>query len=239
MDLARKIVGIITGVCLFVALLGVGFAAVTYLPVVSGILTGFNCTDSVSPYDKTQLVEISQATREYTAGSHDSDTLMTVIQQKNKEISSGYENMSLEELKTAPEQYTLTTSQLAHLDECNTIFNIARILIIVVTVLMLAGTFFVGITGSSYNVGLVYMVASVAALLTIVAVGVWALSNWDGFFQTFHSVLFANGNWTFSADSLLICMYPEGFWISMGIAWGITTILCSILFFLVGRWMHR
>lgn len=239
MDLARRIVAVLTGVFLFIALLGAGYATVTYIPQVSGIMTGIHGTADASPFDKTQLVELSQSTREYTAGTHDRNALMTVVKQKNTEIDSAYKDMSLDQLQTAPEQYTITTSQLSHLDECNTIFNIAKILVIVMTVLMLAGTFFVGITGSSYQVGLVYMVASVAAILAIVAVAVWAISSWDSFFQAFHGLLFKNGNWTFGSDSLLICMYPAKFWTGMGIIWGIATILCSIIFFLVGRWMHR
>ena len=64
--------------------------------------------------------------------------------------------------------------------------------------------------------------------------GLWATLDWNGFFTAFHSVFFPQGNWMFSSSSLLITMYPEGFWVGMGVIWFISSLVCGILFFALG-----
>ena len=58
--------------------------------------------------------------------------------------------------------------------------------------------------------------------------------DFNGFFAAFHSLFFANGTWTFSADSLLICMYPPDFWIGMGAVWLAATLVASAVAIAVG-----
>lgn len=239
MKLARSIVSIVVGACLLVCLLGAGYAAVAYIPQVSGIVTGFTGTDAVSPFDKTQLVEASVATRDYTVGSHDRDALMDQIRKMNKEVDSGYQNLSNEQLETAPEQYTLTRNALTHLDDCNEVFGIAKAVLIACLIIMLAGSFFVGVTGSSFEVGRAYFLAAIIAIFAIIAVAVWAFTSWDAFFASLHGLFFSDGTWTFSNDSLLICMYPQAFWTALGAIWAVVTVLCSVLFAFVGRWLKR
>lgn len=59
-----------------------------------------------------------------------------------------------------------------------------------------------------------------AGLLILSIVCVLAFSS---FFETFHRVLFPQGNWAFPNDSLLITLFPESFW---------RVELCLIVFFL-------
>jgi integral membrane protein (TIGR01906 family) len=59
-----------------------------------------------------------------------------------------------------------------------------------------------------------------------VVLGVMALSvaaaflDFSTFFAAFHSLFFESGTWQFPADSLLIRLFPEPFWVASGIAWG-------------------
>ena len=55
---------------------------------------------------------------------------------------------------------------------------------------------------------------AVVALALIVAV-----SDFSWFFTAFHGLFFASGTWTFPADSLLIRLFPEPFWMASGAAW--------------------
>lgn len=48
--------------------------------------------------------------------------------------------------------------------------------------------------------------------LGILAAGIAAAVNWQGFFAWVHSLFFSEGTWTFYADSTLIRLYPEQFW---------------------------
>jgi integral membrane protein (TIGR01906 family) len=59
-------------------------------------------------------------------------------------------------------------------------------------------------------------IAAVAAVLVLALIGV---VSFDWLFTAMHKLLFADGTWTFAADSLLICAYPLAFWVGMAIAW--------------------
>ena len=70
--------------------------------------------------------------------------------------------------------------------------------------------------------------------LIFVALAVLAIIDFDGFFTVFHKVFFPQGNWMFSSTSLLITMYPEQFWMGMGIIWVVSSLLAGLLFFALG-----
>jgi integral membrane protein (TIGR01906 family) len=62
----------------------------------------------------------------------------------------------------------------------------------------------------------------VGAVLSVSLLGlalVAALADFSWFFSAFHGVFFASGTWTFPADSLLIRLFPERFWMASGAAW--------------------
>ena len=67
--------------------------------------------------------------------------------------------------------------------------------------------------------------APIALIVALAACGIWAAADFYGFFSAFHEVLFPQGNWTFSIDSLLICMYPLSFWMGMAAVWAATTLV--------------
>ena len=76
-----------------------------------------------------------------------------------------------------------------------------------------------------------------AAFMAMCAI--WAAVDFNGFFGVFHAVLFPQGNWTFPADSLLICMLPLNFWVSMGALWLAVTVLACIIAMLLGKRLIR
>lgn len=63
----------------------------------------------------------------------------------------------------------------------------------------------------------------------------WAVVNFEGFFSAFHGLFFSAGTWTFPYDSLLIELFPEGFWIAGGIGWGVLVIGLGTLYALAAR----
>ena len=72
-------------------------------------------------------------------------------------------------------------------------------------------------------------------LVAFIALGAWAVIDFNGLFATFHSVFFSQGNWTFPYDSLLICALPTAFWMGMGVVWLATSAVISILSILIGK----
>lgn len=64
---------------------------------------------------------------------------------------------------------------------------------------------------------------------------VLAIIDWQLFFTEFHNLFFPQGNWAFSADSTLIRLYPEQFWIDAGI-WLAALVLLFVLIALLVTW---
>ncbi|GAA1145652.1 TIGR01906 family membrane protein [Nesterenkonia lutea] len=69
----------------------------------------------------------------------------------------------------------------------------------------------------------------------IIIVAVLAIIDWQFFFAEFHRIFFSDGTWTFPADSTLIQLYPEQFWIDAGIAVVALAVLFSVIL-LIATW---
>ncbi len=129
----------------------------------------------------------------------------------------------------------LDASMLTHLQACTPIFeNIGQLFIIlaIVSAVLSGFTFFVG---GRKALASLFCHSSILAILVILAFGAWVFFSFDSFFAWMHSLFFPSGSWIFSADSLLICMYPENFWIGMGIVWGAISVLASLALLIVSR----
>ncbi|MGJ9373691.1 TIGR01906 family membrane protein [Nesterenkonia sp. CF4.4] len=72
----------------------------------------------------------------------------------------------------------------------------------------------------------------------IIAVAVLAIIDWQLFFAEFHRIFFADGTWTFPADSTLIQLYPEQFWIDAGVAVVALAVLFAVIL-LIATWPTR
>ena len=73
----------------------------------------------------------------------------------------------------------------------------------------------------------------------MLALGAWAALDFNGFFGAFHGLLLPQGNWTFPAQSLLICMLPLDFWVSMAALWLAVTLAACIIAMLLGRRLSK
>jgi Protein of unknown function (DUF1461) len=68
------------------------------------------------------------------------------------------------------------------------------------------------------------------ALIAVMAVAPICAIFFTSFFILFHQVLFPQGNWSFPADSVLIQLYPEPFWVKMFLILSVATIVqCVVL----------
>lgn len=81
--------------------------------------------------------------------------------------------------------------------------------------------------------------APIALIVVLAACGIWAAVDFYGFFSAFHEVLFPQGNWTFSIDSLLICMYPLSFWMGMAAVWAATTLVACAASLALGAKLRK
>ena len=62
-------------------------------------------------------------------------------------------------------------------------------------------------------------------LVFVLAAGLFMALGFDRAFEQFHGLLFEEGTWIFPADSLLIQLFPEPFWVAMG---GLLAGLCGL-----------
>ena len=92
----------------------------------------------------------------------------------------------------------------------------------------------VGCANGRRTFGTVLLCAGLGTIAVFAILGIWAAIDFEGLFAVFHSLLFAQGSWVFSADSLLITMYPEPFWVGMGAIWLATTIAVSAVSAIAG-----
>ena len=84
------------------------------------------------------------------------------------------------------------------------------------------------------SLGGVLMASGAAVIAVFALLALWVTIDFNGFFAAFHSLFFSAGTWTFSYDSLLICMYPPDFWISMGAVWLVTTLAGCLICLIIG-----
>ena len=256
MALVRNIVSVVTAVALAALLVALGFMACLVPPVTHGLSSVF-ARDDISPLDRNQLVRVADATRDYSFGAHDELSLYQTIYDVDVEYrdSVGYsvasstgtgfpqldlvsDRGSISQLKSAfkgaSELYCFSEETVSHLDDCNKIVKAAFPSIIAIAIVALFGLVFTGITGKKRRMRIVLIAAGAIVLVAFVALGAWAIVDFNGLFAAFHKVFFAQGNWTFPYDSLLICSLPTEFWMGMGVVWLAVSALLSILSILVG-----
>ncbi|WP_251198097.1 DUF1461 domain-containing protein [Anaerotardibacter muris] len=135
--------------------------------------------------------------------------------------------------------YTLPASAVDHLQDCIPIFVTSRIAIILSLVFALLGVVLLIIRRRRKLAGWVLFVTPLVVIATIAALGIWAFVDFDSLFTALHGLFFANGTWIFPADSLLITLFPEAFWMGMGVVWVFISILACLVVCLIGRFVKR
>lgn len=64
------------------------------------------------------------------------------------------------------------------------------------------------------------------------------LVDFGSLFTWFHGLFFSAGTWLFSADSLLIEVFPGEFWVAAGVSWGVLVAIGGALLGVAG-WLTR
>lgn len=65
-----------------------------------------------------------------------------------------------------------------------------------------------------------------------------ALKGFSGFWEKFHHVLFPQGNWAFSPDSVLIQLYPENYFFAASLIFAAILIIIASVF-IQDAWRRR
>lgn len=222
----------------------------------------------VSPYQKNDLVSLAVETRNYTVESYGRDGSDEAARENLAEVilnaarssssadsptfdrwdgraisvvegSAGEDALTaVYELYEAGPGYSFDSEVFDHLDDVNSL--ISRLWFPMLGITGIAAFFLMyGIYSYGYGSAANPLLRSgIATLVILLIFALLCIFDFDGFFAALHALFFAEGSWTFPADSLLIEMYPESFWIGMGIVWlGISSLLgaCSIIFGVIMR----
>lgn len=260
MKIIRVIVAFITTLALAVTFVAAGLAVCLLPPVTHGLSFVF-AKDAVSPFSRAQLVEVADATRDFSFGAHDEASLYRAIYVVDSDYRSVIEDAggtvpadfpkldrvtntaSLSQLKTAfngaSELYCYSENTVSHLTDCYKLAATAFPILIIVAAVALVGLVFTGVSGRKRFVGVVLMAAGIVVLLAFVAMAVWAVVDFNGFFRMFHQLFFSQGNWEFPYDSLLICALPTEFWMGMGAVWLGVAVIVAALSILIGNKVRR
>jgi uncharacterized membrane protein len=89
------------------------------------------------------------------------------------------------------------------------------------------------------ELGSVFFVGGVIPLVLALVLSLVGALNFRALFSALHKLLFVDGTWTFSYDSLLICTYPTQFWVGMGIVWVVALVFLSVFFLVLGFRLRR
>lgn len=240
-NLINKAAAVVAVVSLAVTLVAAGFAACAAFPQTTQLLANaFSGNGNPgTPFAHDQLVDAAVATRDYTVGSNDRDAVFAMLHDINERANTHYATADEAALAAAPEQYTLTSDALSHLDDVYRVVVAARIALVAIALVAAAACAHVAVRMNRRALGGVLMAAGIVVVATFAVLAAWVVADFNGFFAAFHSLFFANGTWTFSYDSLLITMYPPEFWMGMGGVWLATTGLLSILAIVVGIALRR
>ncbi|MGN0301333.1 MAG: DUF1461 domain-containing protein [Anaerotardibacter sp.] len=133
------------------------------------------------------------------------------------------------------QRYLLTPDAISHLKDCTPVFQTVAISTGVVGAFGIAGLIALFLLQGRKTAGQTLQVASLITIGIIVGLALWALLDFDSLFTFMHSCFFTEGTWLFDARSLLIQLFPENFWAAMAFLWGISSIIISLIAYLLGK----
>ena len=261
--IVTSVVAVISAAALAVSLIAAGFAACAVPDVSTKALASAYSTDDASPFTKDELVAAAVQTKHYTIDDNDKAAVYATIAAINAQEAlagtagkgapkidatanyaagelSGEQVAALETaFDAASERYVLTLDAVSHLDDVFGVVQAAKWWLLAAVVAACVGCTATAFRGGKRLLGRVLAGAGVSVLAVFALLAAWVAIDFDGFFAQFHSLFFAAGTWTFSWDSLLICMYPPEFWVGMGAIWLVVTVACCVVCITIGRLLRK
>ena len=250
-----------TSVAVAYSLFGLGFVACTTPQATAAIGGTFSGWEN-SVFPEKDMAAIAEAARAYSIDGASGDNLFAAIEnalaETNPSLAAAFESWregsgaafaNAEEgsgqstaasaLSNAAggvsERYALSESALSHLRDCTPIFTTGRISVGVMGGFAVAGLIALAIIASRKQAGRTLMAGAGLVFALLFALGAWAVIDFNGLFTWMHQMLFAQGNWTFSASSLLIQLFPEAFWAAMAALWVIASLACAAIAMVLGK----
>jgi len=158
------------------------------------------------PLEQEHLVAVAMAVRDFSVGNDDAA------------MPAGVDY-----------RYAITADAIEHLLDVRVVFVGAEIACLLLLVILLV---LVGLTwrrSKSAALKRPLTIGGLIPLLAALGLGIAVFVDFDAFFTWLHSLFFADGSWTFPADSLLIRALPYNFWLSCAVVWALCmAVFCCI-----------
>lgn len=202
-------------VLMALALLGVSFKLVL-LPPVTTLLAEQTVNDRLSALDHAALVKVAEQGRAYVAGD------------KGAKMPEGDD-----------ERISFTPDVVSHMKDVRSVIGGAQILTLILVVLLIVVSVLTARAKGLLSVASGFFFGGIGAAVGALVLAIFGALNFDALFTGMHEIFFADGTWTFAADSLLICAYPENFWLGMAIVWAISLVFLSVFMATVGFLLRK
>jgi len=211
----HKVAQVILSVLFALWLIGVSFMVVLLSPVTHN-LANATVNDEVSVYDHATLVQYADEGRAYVLGDDDIS------------VPIG-----------ADEHTSWSEDVVSHMLDVRAVLLGAEVVTLILTVVVIGWLLMLVRRGKAKELGSVFFVGGVIPLVLALVLGLVGALNFRALFSALHKLLFVDGTWTFSYDSLLICTYPTQFWVGMGIVWVVALVFLSVFFLVLGFRLKR
>ena len=215
--------------------------------------TNHYSNDEASIYTHEQLCKLARITHAYTVYDHDFNK---VILQEHQVLTEHFANSKEKNeqlflvnkndvdelyrvLSDYDDSYILDEKAKLHLDDVYKLLENVRLLALIMALVSIGVAFGVYQAYGLHTLLQIFFYAGATTLALFLISACLALVNFSSFFNILHSAFFNNGSWIFKPTSLLICMFPEKFWITLGIFWISTSVAMAILCMAMTRYIMK
>jgi len=141
-----------------------------------------------------------------------------------------------EEFKLKGGLQYFNSNEISHLNDVRVLlsrilllFYISSVLLIIFTLLLIEKNW----TAFIKNTGIIMTASSAFVLIFLVVLYILS-SNFSHLFENFHYVFFPQGNWAFPEGSLIITIFPFGFFYDFFFSLIVSSLITSLVLFALG-----
>ena len=258
------LLAVIAGIFLSFSILGAGFLIVSQPDLPTELLSKATNSSDKSPFNRDELAKSAVATKNFSFVDNSQDKLFLTLYDINASCKQdgrakdGAPDMGTQIIEgdsnnkakiqviqdninnsSISDQYLLKGNELNHLNDCYDLANLFKIFLTLFAsigiVLLIVCTYSRG----ARLLGRVLYWSALGTLLLFIVLGIFAAINFDAFFSGFHQIFFAQGNWQFDPNCLLICSLPTNFWIAIGVLLLLVEIIICAILMGIGSLLRR
>lgn len=234
----RFLFNILNIFCLVTCILLSGVVLCVSTPQITSSLSNATCLVDKAKFTRDQLTYLANTCREFISGECDKTSVYSSVETINKQSQTTYKDLTQDDFAAVNDQYSLDINSVSHLSDVAWLIANIRIAFFLSLTFSIAFSILLAIFGGFGSLSRSFKIAALLVLLLILGLVIWSFNDFNGMFNFIHSLFFSKGSWVFSENSLLICMFPESFWILMAIICGAISGLVSIILLITSKFLR-